>query len=118
MMRERSIDRELYWRGVLQRQRESGLNVASYCRQESLSAASFYAWRRKLQERDVATGRAGLAGNGPTNLQLVPVQIESKPPSDPVRILLPQGVSIDAPSGIDRNVLADLLGALRAAQLC
>jgi hypothetical protein len=35
-----------------------------------------------------------------------------------VRILLPQGASIDAPGGIDRRALVDLLGALREAQLC
>lgn len=120
MMGQRRKDRELFWHGVLQRQTDSGLNVAAFCRQESISAASFYAWRRKLKERDAPGAREAPGENSGWNFggQLLPVRIESASSSGSVRVLLPQGVSIDAPSSIDRGALVDLLGALREAQLC
>jgi transposase-like protein len=119
-MAQRRKDRELFWRGVLQRQTDSGLNVASFCRQESISTPSFYAWRRKLRERDARALRIDPQGDAPANLgaQLLPVRIESGASPGPVRILLPQGASVDVPSSIDRSALVDLLGALREAHLC
>ena len=117
-MGQRRKDREAYWRGVLKRQAESGLNIAEFCRQESVSAPGFYAWRRKLKERDAAespkTGRATTV----SSRQLFPVQIEPTAPAVPVRILLPQGVSIEAPDSIDDGALARLLRALREATAC
>lgn len=113
-------ERELHWRGVLERQSESGLTVAGFCRQESVSAASFYAWRRKLKEPNSrALGRAPRVDDeADLGRQLLPVRIESGGSPCVVRILLPQGASIDAPCSIDRGALVELLGALREAQLC
>lgn len=119
MMGKRRTDRELHWRGVLQRQSDSGLSIATFCRQESISAPSFYAWRRKLKERD-----AGALGSGfqeraaSSDAQLLPVRIESGASLAPVRIFLPGGAWIDAPSNMDRRALVELLEALREAQLC
>ena len=120
MVGRRRTDRELYWRGVLQRQGESGLNVASFCRRDSLSAASFYAWSRKLRERDARESRIESQGDETSpGTQLLPVRIEEAATSSaPVRIFLPQGASLDVPGGMDRRALVELLGALREAQLC
>jgi transposase-like protein len=38
------------WRQRVKRQRESGLSIAEFCRQENVSAHSFYVWRRSLRE--------------------------------------------------------------------
>ena len=120
MMGRRREDRELYWRGVLQQQTESGLSVAEFCRQESVSAPSFYHWRRKFRQRDAEahaeSQRSDVGASAAT--QLLPVKIESPGGSAAVRVLLPQGVAIDAPHGTDPGALADLLRALREAQLC
>lgn len=112
-MSGRREDRELHWRGVVARQAESGQSVAAFCRQESISAPSFYAWRRKL--RGGSAPKSGPENGAPNFL---PVRIESKAAAESVRILLPHGVAIDAPGGLDGHALAELLGALRAAQLC
>lgn len=119
-MGQRRKDRELFWRGVLQRQSESGLSVASFCRQESISAPSLYSWRRKLRERDARALRSDppLEEEAHLGVQLLPVRVEAGASPAPVRILLPHGASIDAPGSIDRRALVDLLGALREAQLC
>jgi hypothetical protein len=126
-MGRRRKDRELYWRGILQQQAESGLGVAIFCRQASVSAPSFYAWRRKLKERGVAPRQEDVAPhqeNPPVNAkaisaaQLLPVHIESSAPPAPVRILLPQGVSIETTGTIDVGVLANLLRVLGEAGRC
>ena len=116
MVGRQRTDREQYWRGVLQRQGESGLSVASFCRQESISAPSFYAWSRKLRERDA--GAPALDGEANPGTQLFPVRIEAGTSSAPVRIFLPQGASLDVPGSMDRRALVELLGALREAELC
>ena len=112
-------DRELFWRGVLERQVDSGLSVARFCRQESISVPSLYAWRRKLREEaaiEENDGRSEMAAG--VGRQLLPVQIEAGASVVPVRILFPQGASIEVPSRIDRRALVELLLALREAQRC
>ena len=104
-------DREDYWRRMLDRRAESDLSVAEFCGQEDLSAASLYAWRRKLKERDVAASRAA-AGDG----QLLPVHIESTSPPSLMRILLPQGIVVDVPASVEPATLATLLRVVREAQ--
>jgi len=37
-----------FWPMALEARRESGLSVAAFCRQEGLSEAAYYYWRRKL----------------------------------------------------------------------
>jgi transposase-like protein len=104
---------------VLERQAESGLSVADFCRQESVSAPSFYFWRRRLQEQE-ATGnqQLGRAATVVSSRQLLPVHIESAAAAAAVRILLPQGVSLETSASIDDRRLADLLRALREASGC
>jgi transposase-like protein len=112
-------ERELHWRGVLQRQAESGLTVAEYCRQESISGPSFYSWKRKLKERDTRSQAENHPGDTQSAAgQFLPVRIESVGPAASVRILLPQGTSLDVPSSIAPASLIDLLQALREAHLC
>lgn len=118
-MGSRRRDRELHWRGVLERQAASGLSVAAFCRQESISAPSLYIWRRKLAQRD-ATGEprsseaAPRSGAGSIG-SLIPVQIESQPSPSAVRIFLPQGVTVEAAGDGGGAGLAELLRAAREA---
>jgi hypothetical protein len=37
------------WRKRIEQQRESGLAVSAYCREQGLSAASMFAWKRRLR---------------------------------------------------------------------
>jgi hypothetical protein len=118
-MVQRRKDREVHWRGVLERQAASGLSVADFCQQELVSAPSFYSWRRRLQEQEET-------GNPPvrrpatvvSSRQLLPVHIESGGPAAAVRILFPQGVSLETSASIDEGRLSALLRALREASGC
>jgi hypothetical protein len=37
------------WRQRIERQRQSGLSIAEFCRRENVSPPSFYVWRRKMR---------------------------------------------------------------------
>jgi len=111
-------DRELHWRGVLRRQTQSGMNVAEFCRRESISGPSFYSWRRKLKERDARSQQANQQPQAVSAGQLLPVMIESSGLPDPMRILMPQGMSLEVPSSIDPSALTDLLRAFCETHLC
>ena len=48
----RSAEKEAFWRLVFEEHRASGQSVRAFCKQESISEASFYAWRKELERRD------------------------------------------------------------------
>jgi hypothetical protein len=48
----RSVEKERFWQEVLKEQAKSGLTVKAFCQQQGVSVPSFYAWRRKLMERN------------------------------------------------------------------
>lgn len=48
----RDFEKEQAWRAVMKRQGQSGLSIRAFCRRESISEPSFYAWRRELLQRD------------------------------------------------------------------
>ncbi|REJ98517.1 MAG: hypothetical protein DWQ35_00505, partial [Planctomycetota bacterium] len=49
---KRSVEKESFWRSVIEEFAASGLSVRTFCGREGLSEASFYAWRRTLAARD------------------------------------------------------------------
>lgn len=47
---EQVQERSAVWRERLRAQQASGLSIAAWCKQEGISAWSFYAWRKRLAE--------------------------------------------------------------------
>lgn len=47
---EKARERSAVWRERLRTQQASGLTIATWCKQEGVSAWSFYAWRKRLAE--------------------------------------------------------------------
>jgi hypothetical protein len=45
-------EKDSYWRWHVDMQAAGGLSVRAYCGQHGLSEPTFYAWRRKIHERD------------------------------------------------------------------
>jgi len=45
------------WRKRVERQQRSGLSIQEYCRQEGVSTASFYAWKRRLRTSRATAGK-------------------------------------------------------------
>ena len=54
MAKQRSGEREAFWREQVRRQAASRLSVRRFCVEKGLSEPSFYAWRRTLSQRDQA----------------------------------------------------------------
>ena len=68
-----------FWRQAIERQAVSGFSAAAFCRQQGLSAQSFYKWRRKLARMPMAADQADLNGAfasaQPAAQRLIPVAI-------------------------------------------
>src|SRR5262245_31725848 len=97
----------LRWQQRLQRFRHSGLSVAYFCDREGISTASFYTWRRRLQQ-DPASPDADTP-------RLVPVRVVTPPASAPVELLLPSGLVLRLPPDTDLAWLRQLLALLTEA---
>jgi transposase len=95
------------WQQRLDRFRRSGLTVLAFCEREGVSAAAFYAWRRRLR-----LDPAPLASDTP---DLVPVRLVTPPGSAPVELLLPSGLVLRLPSEVDLGWLRRLLALLGVA---
>ena len=50
--RFQSADKDSYWRWHVDMQAAGGVSVRAYCGRHGLSEPTFYAWRRKIRERD------------------------------------------------------------------
>jgi transposase-like protein len=111
---KRSVEKEEFWRLVLDEYQRSGLTARAFCEQQGISAPSFYAWRRKIQKRD-SRGR-----QTPTADQncMVPVNIvdtiRSRPNHDGtvatslIEIVTPTGFTLR----VDQAMLPQRIAAL------
>jgi hypothetical protein len=49
---KRSVEKETFWRSVVEQQQRGDLNIRMFCQQKGISEPSFYAWRKELHKRD------------------------------------------------------------------
>ena len=99
-------DRRRVWQARLRRFAESDLSVAVFCRQERVSAPSFYEWRRKLAGTN---GTRSVARREPP--VFLPVRME--PAAAIVEMRLPNGVLVSLPAGDAATLAAAILAAAR-----
>jgi len=88
------------WRRRMTRFAKAGVPVTRFCRDEGVSTAGFYYWRRKLaqadeQETEVATQAASASSFAP------------------VRLVAAGGVAVQLPGGTHLQVPASEIDALR-----
>jgi hypothetical protein len=117
---KRSVNKEKFWRSLVEEQRRCGLSVRAFCRQKAISEPSFYAWRKELQKRD-AEKAAGGGGNG----RLIPVEVirptcENAAPSrddvkTPLEICTPGGFTLRFGHDATPDVVARLLDVIALA---
>ena len=67
----RSVEKEAYWRGQLERQSTSGLSIRRWCRESGVSEPTFYVWRRELRKRDHERGLTERDRPGPLSEAVV-----------------------------------------------
>ncbi|MDB4650200.1 transposase [Pirellulaceae bacterium] len=88
----RSLEKEQFWRLVLDEQAASGLSVRAFCRQEGISEPSYYAWRKELAVRDAKPV------SRPDKPHVVPVQVIDSKAADP-KAAGPQAANLIADQG-------------------
>jgi transposase-like protein len=104
--RRRDPQREQFWREAIAAREKCGQSVRAFCAGRQLSEASFYGWRRTLQERDRLR---------PTERPVptfVPLRVV---PEAVVEVVLPAGLVVRVPRGAEAAAVAALIAALRAA---
>lgn len=130
----KSSEKEEFWRLVLDEFRSSRLTVRAFCKREALAEASFYAWRKRLCQRDEA--RAAGVTNQPGKLIPVDIIDSSALPQYPeltnvrdrceqatqVEVRTPCGFLVRANDLIEpsrlRKVLGVIVGLDREAEQC
>ncbi len=105
MGRQRSGEREAYWRDVVSRQAASGQTVAMFCQREKISPPSFYVWRKKLKRQA-------------TSPQFVPITISTPatPASAKFEVRLSGGTTVMVPDGFNEAALRRLLQVAREVE--
>ena len=99
--RSRQATRQL-WADRLARFPDSGLSVAAFCAAETVSANSFFYWKRQL-----ATRTPSVSGTEP---RFLPVRVEA--PVVPVEVVLSGGAVLRLAPGCDFAFVRSLLHAL------
>jgi transposase-like protein len=90
------------WRDLIARWKVSGQSVAAFCRAHHVSQATFYSWRKRLAAR-VRTAPAPA---------FAPVRVV---PDPAVEVILPTGLIVRVPGGIEPATVARLVTALRGS---
>jgi transposase-like protein len=99
----RDESKERRWRWLIEEWRDSGTTVRAFCEQHGVSEPSFYAWRRKLAQRDA---------QAPT---FVPVRVVAdEPPAKAggLDLVLPGQRTLRVGPGFDAATLRRLLAVL------
>jgi transposase-like protein len=114
MARKNGAEKELRWREILNRQADSGLSVCKFCATEGISEASFYAWRKKLRQRDndaprlpKARRRTDASDNGGL---FVPLQLVDTAAT--LEIIHPLGYRIQVSGDVNPVALRHVIEAL------
>lgn len=105
MGRGRNLEREQYWRALIEEHAASGQPVSTFCRERNVSAGSFFTWRRKLAGRDRAD----------TAAKFMPVQLQAPAvsPRTGCEIVLLNGCRVIVSTHCDATWLHEILRALQ-----
>jgi len=100
-------ERRTHWRAIIENQATSGMSIAAYCRDTRIKPTCFYAWRRRLKEKQPCFGGF---------LELIPGRrIES---ATGIRIRLGGNIHIEVERGFDPFTLRAVIEALGSLSPC
>lgn len=113
MVRVSGSSKVAAWRRRVRRFERAGMTVVRFCREEGVSASSFYRWRKLLAERSAnrcGNGRRKSTRDGDHASAFQAVRVTA---SDvPLSIQLPGGARVEVPTGnldVVRAVMGELL---------
>ena len=101
---ERANPKADEWAERIAAQQRSGTSVKQFCKEEGLTEYSFYAWRKRLQEK------------GPVRFALVErsARRQERTAEAALELLLATGERLRIGPGVDKTTLRTVLDALRA----
>ncbi len=118
-------EREAFWRSLINEHSQSGDSIRHFCEQRGVSQPSFFAWRKRIRDRDKKSDMSATEG------QLVPVVLDSQnnePKADfgscpHFEILTPNGFVLRFAEGTASETILPLLAMvarydLKEATLC
>ena len=101
---ESTIPKADEWAGRIAAQQRSGITVKQFCKEQGLTECSFYAWRKRLQEK--APVRFALVDRRGTR--------QESPMEAALELVLATGERLRISAGVDTATLCGVLAALRA----
>jgi transposase-like protein len=106
-------DRRAFWELAIDQQKSSGLSVRAFCRREGLNEASFYSWRRRLNEEE-SSARAESGVGFVEVMRSVPEPVWQTEVARRValEVLLPGGLVVRVPEGFDGPTLRQVVETL------
>ena len=96
-------ERYAHWREVVEKQKTSGLSIAEYCRNQQIRSNVFYAWRRRIQKRQVVK---------PGFIELRSSASSVSGTDTGIRIVTATGFHIEVNRGFDPLTLRSVLACL------
>jgi len=95
-------ERYTHWQEVIEAQKTSGLNIVEYCRNRNVRTNIFYAWRRRIQKRQI--DKQGFIELHPSS------QVSAQAAG--IRIVTAAGFHIEVCRGFDSITLRSVLTCL------
>ena len=83
----------------------SGLSRGAWCARHGVNVHTFDYWRCRLKEKPAQRKR--VAGTG-----LVPIRVTAATAAERLEVILPSGVRLHVPGGVDVAQVAELMRAL------
>jgi transposase-like protein len=71
---KKAEQRRKLWRHWVAQQETSGQSVSAFCREQGLSEATFYAWRRRLRNQNTPV-RFALVETRPAETTVLPIEL-------------------------------------------
>jgi transposase-like protein len=111
MARSKSVERQAFWRRLLERHATSGMSVARFCARAGVSTGSFYRWQRELRQPNGKLGGENQEGRESADARtLLPVRVLSEPSTQPeIEVAWPGGIVVRIWRGCDVPQLREVL---------
>ena len=94
-----------HWRAICERQAESGISIARFCREEGIPAWKFHYWKRRFAESASSVGE-------PVFREL---RIEESAAAEaPIEVAFPGGAVVRLRAGFDEEALRRAMRVLGA----
>ena len=109
-----SGEQEQFWRMVFETHRVSGLTIKQFCKNEGISGAAFYGWRKKLTAVPAPSRRTESSA---VSGAFVEVALREGPGAA-LELVFSSGHRLRIGAGVDGPLLERVLSTLKRAGLC